>query len=138
MPHKRRVLVCRIAVHPIVQYVSRVRNRVAPERLRLDPKVAHNRTRDIAQGERDGAPVAVLAHARRKVRPPRLAIPVDPARAVRVDREVAAGDDEPGGLVLDEYDPVGVVGVQPVLDVWDELRGAGSELHERQGRENAR
>ena len=40
---------------------------------------------------------------------------------MRVDDEVAAGDDEPGGLVLDEDDAVGVVGVEPVLDVWLEL-----------------
>ena len=45
---------------------------------------------------------------------------------MRVDGEVAAGDDEPGGLVLDEYDAVGVIGVQPVWDVWDELREVGS------------
>ena len=121
LPRIRRVLVRRVAVHPIVRDLARVRHRVAPERLRLDPEVPYHPAGDVAERERDGAAVAVLAGARRVVRPPRLAVPVDAARRVRVDDEVAAGDDEPGGLVLDEDDAVGVVGVEPVLDVWLEL-----------------
>ena len=121
LPRIRRVLIRRVAIHPIIRDLPRVRHRVAPERLRLDPEISHHAPRHVAQRERDRAAVAVLARARRVVRPPRLAVPVDPARRVRVDDEVAAGDDEPGGLGLDEDDAVGVGGVQPVLDVWLEL-----------------
>ena len=38
-----------------------------------------------------------------------------------------AGDDEPGGLVLDEDDAVGVGRVKPVLDVGDELGPKGMD-----------
>ena len=100
LPHKRRVLVRRIAIHPIIHDLARLRDSIAPERLRLDPEIPHDPTRDVAQRERNRAPVAVLARAVREVRPPGLAVAVDAARGVSIDGEVVAGDDEPGGLVL--------------------------------------
>ena len=126
LPKPPLVPILRDAPHPIIKHVPRVRDGIAPERRRVDPEVPHRRPRDARERERDGAPVAVEARRVSVPRPPELAVADDPARAVRVDREVAAGDDEPGGLVLDEDDAVGVVGVQPVLDVWDELREVGS------------
>ena len=125
LPRIRRILIRSIAQHAIIHHLTRIRHRIAPERLRLNPEVLHHSPRHVLQSERNRAPVAVLARAGREVRPPRLAVAVDAARVVRVDGEVVARDDEPGGLVLDEYDAVGVVGVQPVLDVWEELRAVG-------------
>ena len=100
LTNKRRVLIRRITHHPIIHHIPRVRNRIAPKRLLLDPEGLDLRASDIAQREADRPSVPVLARARRVVAPPRLAVPVDAARAVRVDGVVGAGDDEPGGLAL--------------------------------------
>lgn len=51
-----------------------------------------------------------------------MAIAGDAAGVVGVDSEVMAGDDEPGGLGLDEDDSVGVVAVEPVFDIGFELK----------------
>ena len=123
-PHESRILVRRIAKHPIIHHIPRVRNRIAPKRLLLDPKILDRRARHIAQRQADWATIPILARARRVVAPPRLAVPVDAACAMRVDGEVAPGEDEPGGLVLDEDDAVGVGCVEPVLDVGLELEWA--------------
>ena len=90
LPRVRRVLIGRIAVHSIVGDVARLRNGIAPKRLRLDPKVPHHPPRHVLQCERNRAPVPVLARAGGEVRPPRLAVAVDAARVVRVDGEVGA------------------------------------------------
>ena len=74
----------------------------------MDPEIPHRPTCDVRQRERDWTTVAIFPRAGSKVRPPGLAVAVDPAGVVRVDEEVVTGDDEPGGLVLDKDDPVGV------------------------------
>lgn len=47
-----------------------------------------------------------------------------------IDGEVMAGDDEPRGLVLNENDAIGIVRVEPILDVWLEL-SQGEHIHRR-------
>ena len=79
----------------MVHDLARVRDGVAPERLRLDPEVLHERTRDILERECNRASVSVLASDSLEVRPPRLSIAVDAAGVVGVDHEVVASDDEP-------------------------------------------
>ena len=74
----------------------------------MDPEIPHRPTCDVRQRERDWTTVAIFPRAGSIVRPPGLAVAVDPAGVVRVDEEVVTGDDEPGGLVLDKDDAVGV------------------------------
>lgn len=117
----QRVLIRGIAVHPVVYDFARVGDSVAPERLRLDPEVFHQRTRHVLQREGNRASVAVFTSDGLEVRPPWLAVAVDAAGVVGVDDKVVAGDDKPGRLVLDEDDAVGVVRVEPVVDVGHKL-----------------
>lgn len=74
-------------------------------------------------GEREGDGAAVAVEPRRVTvpRPPVLAVPDDAARAMPVQREVVAGEDQPRGLGLDEYHAIGRAGVHPVREVEDEL-----------------
>ncbi len=97
---ERRVRIRRVALHAVVHDLRGAHDRVAPERRAVDEEAAYGPARRGRERERDGPPVAVQARAVREVRPPRLAVACDAARAVCVDEEVAAGDDEPGGLAL--------------------------------------
>ena len=91
----QRVLVRGVAAHAVVRDLARVRDGVAPEGLRIDGEVADGAPRDARERERDGPSVAVFARAVGKEGPPRLAVALDPARAVCVNDEVAPGDDKP-------------------------------------------
>ena len=88
----------------------------------MDPEIPHRPTCDVRQRERDWTTVAIFSRAGSKVRPPGLAVTVDPAGIVSVDEEVVTGDDEPGRLGLDEDDTEGVRGIHPERKVEDELR----------------
>ena len=122
LPRVRGVLIGSVAVHPIVRDVARLRDGIAPKRLRFDPEILNDTSSNVAERERNRASIAILARAVRKIRPPGLSVPVDSSCGVGVDHEVVACDDKPGGLVLDEDNAVRVIRVQPVIDIRLELK----------------
>lgn len=121
LPKPRLIRVARDTRHPVIYHIRRVRDRVAPERRPVNHEVPHGRALRVRERERDGAAVAVEARRVAVPRPPALAVADDAARAVCVEREVVAREDEPGGLRLDEDDAEGRRGIHPVLEVEDKL-----------------
>lgn len=74
LTEERRIRIRRVALHAVVRHIHRIRNRVAPERRRVDRKVANRATRRVEDGQRERAAVAVVARVRREVLPPWLCV----------------------------------------------------------------
>ena len=121
LPGIHRVLIGCVAVHPVISDVAQLRDGVATNWLRFNPKIPDDTLSDVTEPERNRAPIAILARAVRKARPPGLSVPVNASYGVRIDDEVVPPDDKPGGPVLDEDNAVRVIRIQPVVDIWFEL-----------------
>jgi hypothetical protein len=111
----RRVYRSCIGVNVVESHVRSIHNVQAPQRWVLDIEVVHVDFGDIPENERHWTSRLCVAFFRGI---PHVSIAVNSARAVSINGNVVAGDDEAGVVVL-EGNWVGIVA--PVIQVVGEL-----------------